>query len=103
MFIEHAGLGVLFASGQLACIILDTFTDDEIGGRVTDIDLLGTSGQGIVSYGAQTEIDPTDLPIRPQMTAAIEIVAQRLDHVLVVPNRASCRDSDGSYVEVAEA
>jgi macrolide-specific efflux system membrane fusion protein len=68
---------------------------------VTGIDPLGTTAQGVVSYGVDVEIVSVDLAVRPNMTAIVDIVVGRDEGALLVPNRAIRRDSSGRlYVEV---
>ena len=86
--------------GQKATITLDAFPDVELKGRVTRIDPVGTVVQGVVTYGVRIEIEPTEVPIRPGMTANVDILVERREGVLMVPNRALRRDGKGKYVEV---
>ena len=88
--------------GHFVRITLDAFPDDLITGRVSRIGLVGQSMQGIIVYPVEIEIDSNDLPIRPQMTAAVDIVADSKQDVVLVPNRALRRDQQGVYVEVVE-
>lgn len=87
--------------GQDAEIVLDAFPEVKLGGKVTGIDPLGTTAQGVVSYGVDVEIVSVDLAVRPNMTAIVDIVVGRDEGALLVPNRAIRRDSSGRlYVEV---
>jgi RND family efflux transporter MFP subunit len=87
--------------GQDAEIVLDAFPDDSLPGKVTGIDPLGNTAQGVVSYGVDVEFLPGDLAVRPNMTAIVDIVVGRDEGALLVPNRAIRRDSSGRlYVEV---
>ncbi|MFP3897585.1 MAG: efflux RND transporter periplasmic adaptor subunit [Anaerolineales bacterium] len=90
------------AVGQRVRVSLDAFPDDDIEGHVSQIDLAGESVQGLVVYGVRIDIDDTDLPLKPLMTAAVDIVVERKDDVVLVPNRALRRDESGKYVEVLE-
>jgi len=87
--------------GQDATITLDAFPEVSLRGKVTSIDLLGKSVQGVVSYAAEIEVLPTEVAIRPGMTAIADIVVAKKEGVITVPNRAVKRDSRGKYyVEV---
>lgn len=88
------------AVGQPAKVTLDAFPDAPVAGTVSRIDLLGTSAQGIVDYTVTIALEETSLELRPLMTAAIEVLVETRTSVIVVPNRALRRDSDGKYVEV---
>ena len=89
--------------GQEASITLDAFPDVELKGRVARIDPAGTVIQGIVSYGVTIEIAPTEVGIKPDMTANVDVVIENKEGVLLVPNRAIGRDREGEYVEVLAA
>jgi len=88
--------------GQKVLITLDAFPDRELEGRVSKVSLLGSSAQGIVNYSVRIDLNPTDLPIKPLMTAVINIIVERKDNVLLVPNRALKRDKQGKYVEILD-
>jgi HlyD family secretion protein len=88
------------AEGQKVLVTLDAFPDQQFEGRVGRVALVGTTSQGIANYGVRVDLSPSDLPLRPLMTAAIDIVVNRKDNVIVVPNRALKRDAQGIYVDV---
>jgi len=89
--------------GQDAVIALDAFPDVELRGRVTRIEPLGQITQGVVSYDVRVQVLSAELPLRPNMTAIVDIVVDRKEGVLVVPNRAVKRDNRGRiYVEILE-
>jgi RND family efflux transporter MFP subunit len=86
---------------QDADIVLDAFPDVTVRGRVTHIEPLGQSTQGVVSYGVLVQVLTTEVPLRPNMTAIVDIVVDRKEGVLVVPNRAIRRETSGRrYVEL---
>jgi HlyD family secretion protein len=89
--------------GSVARITLDAYPTQELTGHVTEIGLLGTSVQGLINYAVRIDLEPTDLELKPMMTASIEIVIETRDNVLVVPNRALKRDAGGKYVEILQA
>jgi HlyD family secretion protein len=88
------------AAGQEAQVTLDAYPDRVLRGRIARVDLVGTVNQGIVTYGVSIELGPTDLGVRPLMTAAVDIIVDRKDDALLIPIRALRRDREGSYVEV---
>jgi multidrug efflux pump subunit AcrA (membrane-fusion protein) len=49
---------------------------------------MGTSTQGVVTYPVTVEVDDPDPALRPGMTAAVSIIVERHEGVLVVANRA---------------
>jgi HlyD family secretion protein len=97
--IDETDIG-LMRVGQRAIVTLDAFPDAPIEGRLTRIDLLGQNAQGIVAFPVRVDLEPTDLAVRPLMTAAVEIVVESKDDVLLVNRRAIRRDQNGKYVEI---
>jgi HlyD family secretion protein len=88
------------ALGQKARITLDAFPDKQFEGKLIRINFLGSSVQGIVNYIVRVEMSPTDLPVKPLMTAAVNIVVNHKDGAMLVPSRAIKRDKQGKYVEI---
>lgn len=88
--------------GQRTEIALDAISAETLSGRVSKIALVGTVTQGVVNYPVTISLDPTDLPVRPGMTASISIIVDERTNVLMVPNRAvrSLGGNRGYYVEV---
>lgn len=99
MSIDETEIGRI-AVGQEAAVILDAYPDAPLTGAVSRIDLLGSNAQGIVNYTVTIGLGPTELDLKPLMTAAIDLVVERKEDVIVVPNRALLRDAQGRYVEV---
>lgn len=85
--------------GSVVRVELDAFPDELLTGEVTSISLMGDATQGIVTYNVRIDLQPTELPVRPLMTAAITIVTATKQNVLIAPNRAILRDAGGKYVE----
>ncbi len=89
--------------GQDAIIILDAFPDVELRGRVIRVAAEGQVTQGVVTYEVRVQVLPTEVGVRPNMTALVQITVSRKPDVLVVPNRAIKRDSGGRlYLQVLE-
>ncbi|MBC7259253.1 MAG: efflux RND transporter periplasmic adaptor subunit [Chloroflexi bacterium] len=88
--------------GQRAEITLDAISTQTISGQVSKIALIGTVTQGVVNYPVTIDLAPTDLPVKPGMTASINIIVDERKNVLMVPNRAirSLGRNQGYYVEV---
>ena len=83
--------------GQEARLTFDAVQENEFTGKVVEVSQVGVSVQGVVEYQVTIEVlDATD-DIRVGMTAAVNIVVETLEEVLIVPNRA-VRSMNGSYV-----
>jgi len=97
--IDEASIGQI-EPGQKAEIALDAFPEKGLTGQVTHIDPVGTLSQGVVNYAVTVQLDPSDVPIKADMTASANIITARKANVLLVPNRAVRRDGQGRFVEV---
>jgi HlyD family secretion protein len=75
------------AEGQPVTITLDALPDVQMGGQIEQIAETAQIDSGIVSYLVRVGLDSTDAPLRAGMTANVEIVTERRDNVLLVPNR----------------
>lgn len=93
--VDEADIGWVKVS-QEAQITLDAFPGHRLTGRVIAIGPSATLDTGVVSYRVTIEISPTNLWLRGGMTANTEIVRDRRDNVLLVPNRAIWIDTDTS-------
>ena len=87
--------------GQDVAITLDAFPDATLRGKVVRVEPLGKVTQGVVSYDVRVEVLSREVLLRPTMTAMVDIVIDRKEGILVVPNRAIKRDTRGRrYVEI---
>jgi RND family efflux transporter MFP subunit len=74
--------------GQEANILLDALPDEEINGRVTFISPIGTIRAGVVSYETTITLENPVAGLRDGMSATAEVIIERRDDVLWIPNRA---------------
>ena len=73
--------------GQPADITLDALPDDEIDGEVAFVSLVGTALVGVVSYDTTIALNNPTADLRDGMTATAEVIIERRDNVLFIPNR----------------
>jgi HlyD family secretion protein len=73
--------------GQPASATLDAFPSETLSGQVSRIAKTAQLDAGIVTYQVSIELEETDLPLRAGMTANVDIITERRDNVLLVPNR----------------
>ena len=100
----------LVAIDQPAELVFDAYFNDTFTGHVIQISPVGTAVQGVVEYDVRIQMDDdADGRIKPGMTAAVNIIVEEKDDVLVVPNDAIVMIDgqenvfvrrDGSYVAV---
>ncbi len=77
--------------GQPVKMSFDAILGDDFAGAVTEVAQVGTVSANGVDFRVTVEIDKEvceTCDIRPGMTAAVNIVVERLEDVLLVPNRA---------------
>jgi HlyD family secretion protein len=76
------------SEGQDVILTFDAILDKEYRGVVTEVALVGSTNQGVVDFVVSVELIDPDESVKPGMTAAVNIVANQLNDVLLVPNRA---------------
>lgn len=88
---------------QKANITFDAVSDLNITGQVAEVDALGTTSQGVVSYGVRIAFDTQNEQIKPGMSLSASIITEAKTDVLLAPN-AAVKQSAGQggifYVEV---
>jgi HlyD family secretion protein len=96
--VDEIDVGQL-AVGQVAQVTLDALPDVQITGSVERIAPAATIEGGVVYYDVTIELDPTDVPIRADMTANATIVVEELADVLLIPTWVVRVDDTGqTYV-----
>ena len=85
------------ALDQPVSLIFDAILDQEYEGIVVEIGQVGISIQGVVSFPVTVEIIDADDAIRSGMTAAVNVVVEQIEDVVLIPNRA-VRVRDGQRV-----
>jgi multidrug efflux pump subunit AcrA (membrane-fusion protein) len=89
--------------GQRVELTFDAVPDLTITGKVTEIDAVGTTSSGVVTYNVTITFDVQDPRLSPGMTASASIITQVDENVLLVPNSAIKTDtSGGTYVQVLD-
>ena len=86
--------------GQSAGLVFDAYYEDTFNGEVTEIAPVGQSVQGIVEYTVRINLKDADDRIKPGMTAAVNIVVDVKEDILVVPNDAIVSIDGREYVFV---
>jgi HlyD family secretion protein len=88
--------------GQKATITLDAIDNKTFDGEVSEVDLVGTVSQGVVSYGIKVSVDSSDSDIKPGMSATANIVYGGKTSVLVLHNNAVKSQGKSKYVEIVK-
>jgi HlyD family secretion protein len=86
--------------GQKATLTFDAVQDLTIAGAVSEVDLIGTVAQGVVTYGVKIVFDTQDERIKTGMSVSAAIVTDVKTDVLVVANSAVKQGLDGYTVQI---
>ncbi|MEI8131882.1 MAG: efflux RND transporter periplasmic adaptor subunit [Leptolinea sp.] len=85
------------AIDQNATLTFDAIPGKEYKAKVTDVGKVGTTVTGVVNFMVTVEILDPDENVKPGMTAAVNIVVNQLDNILIIQNR-SVRLKDGKRI-----
>jgi len=85
--VDEADVGRV-AVGQSAEFSVDAYPSRRFPARIEQVRYAPQTVEGVVTYETLLAVDNAELLLRPGMTATAEILVQRLDDVLLVPNAA---------------
>ncbi len=85
--VDEADIGDV-REGQPVSFTVDAFSGEEFEGRVVQVRKLGVSTSGVVSYTVMVEAANPRGRLLPGMTANAEIIIERKENVLRIPNAA---------------
>lgn len=90
------------AVGDPVTITLDAYRDEPMRGSVIRVASVPAVDEGVVSYPVRIELDLDTAPgpLRAGLTASVDIVTQRLEDVLTLPNRAISIDRNTGEIFV---
>jgi HlyD family secretion protein len=74
--------------GQPVILTFDAILAKEYHGQVVEVSPVGVEASGVVTFLVAVELTDADQDVRPGMTAEVEIVVNKVDEALLVPNRA---------------
>jgi HlyD family secretion protein len=86
--------------GQSVAIMVEALPDVNVTGTVESISPVSAVGTGVVAYQVVIDLEPTEAPLRADMTANATVTVDELDDVLKVPSwvvRVD-RDTGQTYV-----
>jgi len=87
-------------TGQKAILTFDAVSDLSISGEVTEVDIIGTVTQGVVTYRVKIGFDTQDERVKPGMSVSAEIITEAKQDVLLISNSAIKSSVNGDYVEI---
>jgi HlyD family secretion protein len=83
--------------GQPVQVTFDAIPEKTYNGRVSEVAMVTTPVQDVVDYLVTVELTDASQDIKPGMTAAVNIIVNQLENVLLIPNRA-VRSKEGQRV-----
>lgn len=90
------------AVGQKATLTFDAIPNVSAVGTVAQVDTVGVSAQGVVTFTVTVAFDASDERIKPGMSATAVIITNTKTDVLLLPNAAIKTEGDASYVQTTE-
>ncbi len=86
---------------QKATLTFDVFAEEKkFTGKVSKVDTLGTTTQGVTTYQTEITLDSIEPTIKPGMTVSADIITESKDNVLLVPNSAIKTSGETNFVQV---
>ena len=85
--IDEADMGAIKA-GQDAAFTVDAYPGRSFPAKIETLEFSPLTTDGVVTYKAILTVDNSDLLLRPGMTATAQIIVQKVDDALAVPNAA---------------
>ncbi|MCP5178966.1 MAG: efflux RND transporter periplasmic adaptor subunit [Pseudomonadales bacterium] len=85
--IDEADVGMV-REGQTAHFTVDAYPERSFPATITQVRFSPRETNGVVTYEALLSVNNQDLLLRPGMTAVADILAQRVDDAVLVPNAA---------------
>lgn len=73
--------------GQPAKLSFDAVLGKEYNGQIVEVGQAGENVQGVVNFTVTIELTDADEQVKPGMTAAVSIVVDEVNDVLLIPNR----------------
>jgi len=93
--------------GQAAFVTLEAYPDARLSGRVVSVGTVARLAPDRPADGKRfdvvVDVDPSQLDLRPEMTARVEMRVADLDQAIVVPINAVVTSRDGAVVFVVSS
>ena len=85
--VDEADVGQV-KKGQSATFTVDAYPDRDFSARITQVRFGSQKVEGVVTYETLLSVNNSDLSLRPGMTATAEIIVNKIDDAILVPNTA---------------
>ncbi|MDE1875044.1 MAG: efflux RND transporter periplasmic adaptor subunit [Patescibacteria group bacterium] len=87
------------ATSDKVSLTFDAIDGLTLTGHVSNVDLVGTVSQGVVTYNVEITLDDSDARVKPGMTANANIITDVKQDALLVPSSAVKTQGSTSYVQ----
>lgn len=88
--------------GNKVTLTFDAIDGLNVTGKVLQVDTIGTTTQGVVTYNAKIALDTQDAKIKSGMSVSAVIITKIKQDVLLVPSTAVKSQGDSYYVEMID-
>lgn len=85
--VDEADVGQI-KEGQDATFTVDAYPDRIFPARITEVRYAPQTAEGVVTYETLLSADNSDLSLRPGMTATADIIVEKVENAILVPNAA---------------
>jgi len=85
--VDEADVGQV-SEGQAANFTVDAYPDRTYSAHITQVRFGSQKVEGVVTYESVMSVDNTDLSLRPGMTATADIIVNKIENAVLVPNAA---------------
>jgi len=99
-YIDETDIGKI-ETGQKVSFTVDTYTDNQFNGTIKAIYPQAEIRNNVVNYIAVVEIEnQTGKILRPEMTAAVNVVLQQHDNAIAIPKKAIIKRGSKTFVKI---
>jgi HlyD family secretion protein len=88
--------------GQKVNLTFDAIDNLNVTGTVSEVNLIGTVSQGVVSYTIKISFDTQDDRVKSGMSVSASIITEAKADVLTLPNSAIKTQGASNYVEILD-
>ncbi|MBI4832272.1 MAG: efflux RND transporter periplasmic adaptor subunit [Candidatus Lindowbacteria bacterium] len=99
--VDESDVG-LVREGMPARISVESYSDKKFHGTVKRISPLGVEKDKIMNFEVEVTITDNDVPLRANMTADAEIIVEKHQNALLVPQNAIRYDREQAFVEAPD-
>lgn len=85
---------------QQVNITFDAISDLTLTGKVIEVDSIGSTEQGVVTYGVKISFDQQDSKVKAGMSLTANIITDVKTDVYIINSSAIKEDENGNYVEI---